>query len=54
MMRSGFLSLRSAGPLTRLADFMMAPYQPWVSDRSVRFRPTMRHSLRTRRGKAAR
>ncbi len=42
------------GPLTRLADFTMAPYQPWVSDRSVRFRPTMRHSLRTRRGKAAR
>ncbi len=35
------------GPLTHLAQFTMAPYQPWVSDREVRFRPPRR--LRPRR-----
>ena len=40
------------GPLIYLADFTMAPYQPWVSDRAVRFRPTLRsrrHASRRRR-----
>jgi hypothetical protein len=37
------------GPLTALADFTMAPYQPWVSDRSVRTRPKMIHKPRRRR-----
>lgn len=41
------------GPLTHLADFTMAPYQAWVSDRSVRFRPTMMRNHRsTRNGRA--
>lgn len=35
------------GPLTALADFTMAPYQPWVSDRAVRVRPP--HALRRAR-----
>lgn len=39
-------------PLTYLADFTMAPYQPWVSDRAVRFRPTMRTTAGARRRKA--
>lgn len=34
-------------PLTYLAQYTMAPYQPWVSDRAVRFRPSRR--LRPRR-----
>ena len=36
------------GPLTYLADFTMAPYQPWVSDRAVRFRPSLRRSASSR------
>lgn len=36
-------------PLTYLAQFTMAPYQPWVSDRAVRFRPSRR--LRPRRAR---
>lgn len=35
-------------PLTYLAQFTMAPYQPWVSDRAVRFRPSRRLRPRTR------
>jgi len=34
------------GPLTYLADYTMAPYQPWVSDRAVRFRPSLRRARR--------
>jgi hypothetical protein len=37
------------GPLTYLADFTMAPYQPWVSDRAVRFRPSVRARAAARR-----
>jgi hypothetical protein len=39
-------------PLTHLADFTMAPWQPWVSDRAVRFRPSLRTTAGARRRKA--
>ena len=39
------------GPLTFLADFTMAPYQPWVSDRTAPFRPPPTPTRRGRRGR---
>jgi hypothetical protein len=40
--------------LTRLAGLTMAPYAPWVSDRSVRYqRPPLRRSDRRRRRRSA-
>jgi hypothetical protein len=39
-------------PLIYLADFTMAPYQPWVSDRSAGLRPTARSLLRRRTRRA--
>jgi hypothetical protein len=41
-------------PLIHLADFTMAPYQPWVSDRSAGLRPRTTRSILRRRREAHR